>query len=154
TQAQGPISIRFIVGSEVYCARFSVFVRNEIGRIVAKNAVATASCGTGGPVCGNGIAEGTEECDDGGTSNGDGCSATCQLESVNPAFCAGVPSVSGTSIASVLVASGYEAPVHVAAPRLDPNRIFIVEQPGRIQIVKNGTPLGTAFLDITGIVLY
>lgn len=32
------------------------------------------------PVCGNGVIEGTETCDDGGTAGGDGCSATCQLE--------------------------------------------------------------------------
>jgi len=32
------------------------------------------------PVCGNGVLDGTEQCDDGGTTSGDGCSATCQLE--------------------------------------------------------------------------
>lgn len=31
-------------------------------------------------VCGNGIAEGNEQCDDGNTTAGDGCSANCQLE--------------------------------------------------------------------------
>jgi cysteine-rich repeat protein len=31
-------------------------------------------------VCGNGIVEGTERCDDGNAVNGDGCSATCSLE--------------------------------------------------------------------------
>ena len=30
--------------------------------------------------CGNGILEGGEECDDGNTEDGDGCSATCHLE--------------------------------------------------------------------------
>jgi cysteine-rich repeat protein len=34
-----------------------------------------------GPVCGNGIVEAGEECDDGNTDDGDGCSATCQDES-------------------------------------------------------------------------
>ena len=36
----------------------------------------------GGPVgcCGNGILDPGEQCDDGNTNNGDGCSATCQLE--------------------------------------------------------------------------
>jgi len=33
-------------------------------------------------VCGNGIHEAGEHCDDGGTADGDGCSATCQLEGV------------------------------------------------------------------------
>ena len=36
------------------------------------------------PVCGDGFAwtlgSGTEQCDDGGVSDGDGCSATCQSE--------------------------------------------------------------------------
>ncbi len=34
----------------------------------------------GGPVCGNEAVEIGEQCDDGNTANGDGCSATCQLE--------------------------------------------------------------------------
>ena len=42
-------------------------------------------------VCGNGILEPGEECDDGNTINGDGCSATCKVQ---PGFsCAGSPSV-------------------------------------------------------------
>ena len=32
------------------------------------------------PVCGNGIREGFEQCDDGNTTNLDGCDATCQFE--------------------------------------------------------------------------
>ncbi len=39
-----------------------------------------------GPVCGNGIVEAGEQCDDGNTVNGDGCSSTCQLENP-PAVC-------------------------------------------------------------------
>ncbi|MDR4505557.1 MAG: FecR domain-containing protein [Candidatus Scalindua sp.] len=34
----------------------------------------------GGPVCGNGIVETGEECDDGNLTNGDGCSSSCQNE--------------------------------------------------------------------------
>jgi cysteine-rich repeat protein len=33
---------------------------------------------TAAPVCGNGLAEGPEECDDGNASNADGCLVTCQ----------------------------------------------------------------------------
>ncbi|MDP9001329.1 MAG: DUF4215 domain-containing protein [Myxococcota bacterium] len=43
--------------------------------------------GVGGPcvkinaeVCGNGVVAGTEQCDDGNTVSGDGCSSTCMLE--------------------------------------------------------------------------
>jgi len=32
------------------------------------------------PVCGNGVEESGEECDDGNTEDGDGCSAICQIE--------------------------------------------------------------------------
>lgn len=46
------------------------------------------------------------------------------------------------------VVGGLEQPVHLAAPPGDP-RLFIVEQPGRIRIVENGTLRPTPFLDIT-----
>ncbi len=36
------------------------------------------------PVCGNGVIETGEECDDGNTVSGDGCSATCQDEAAPP----------------------------------------------------------------------
>src|SRR5207245_9441231 len=58
------------------------------------------------------------------------------------------PTVRGTAIKSVLVASGLAHPTYVTAPPLDPNRLFIVEQPGRIRPVKTGALQTTAFLDI------
>src|SRR2546428_9962874 len=97
--------------------------------------------------CGNGIVEGTEECDDGNTTSGDGCSATCQLENTS-AICAGIPTVSGTALKAVPVASGLAHPTYVTAPPLDPNRLLIVEQPGRVRLLKNGALQTTAFLDI------
>ncbi|MDD5710973.1 MAG: DUF4215 domain-containing protein [Candidatus Colwellbacteria bacterium] len=36
------------------------------------------------PLCGDGIQEGEEQCDDGNVNDGDGCSATCQLEQISP----------------------------------------------------------------------
>ena len=39
------------------------------------NSVLTTS-----PICGNNIVESGEQCDDGNTNNGDGCSSTCQIE--------------------------------------------------------------------------
>src|SRR5438067_13308791 len=62
---------------------------------------------------------------------------------------AGIPTVGGAAIKAVLVASGLAHPTYVTAPPLDPNRLFIVEQPGRIRVVKNGRLQATAFLDIT-----
>ena len=108
-------------------------------------------CRCGG-LCGNGLAELGEECDDGGTVPGDGCAADCTLENAT-ALCAGVPTSSGTSLAKELVGT-FSSPVHVAAPPLDPRRIFVVEQPGRIRIVRDGVVLPAPFLDISALVSF
>lgn len=43
------------------------------------------ACSSPNQVCGNGIVEGSEQCDDGNTLNGDGCSSNClQSELCNP----------------------------------------------------------------------
>ncbi len=97
--------------------------------------------------CGNALAEPPEECDDGNLVNADGCSATCQLENAS-ARCTGVPASTGTALDSVRIASGLSAPTHIAAPPLDPNRLFVVEQRGAIRIIKSGALLGTPFLDL------
>ena len=44
----------------------------------------TVSTTTTTPVCGNSVLETGEQCDDGNTANGDGCSSTCQTEVVSP----------------------------------------------------------------------
>lgn len=97
--------------------------------------------------CGDGVANGSEECDDGNRADGDGCSATCQLEpGGNP--CAGVPAFPRSPATTVLVTDATALPVTIAAPRLDPHRVFIVEQRGRIRIIKDGVLLETPFLAI------
>ena len=50
------------------------------------------------------------------------------------------------------IAEGLASPVYLTAPKNDP-RLFIVEQAGRIRIVKDGVLLATPFLDITARVL-
>lgn len=40
----------------------------------------TGGMGGGSAVCGDGIADAPEQCDDGGTVDGDGCSSTCAIE--------------------------------------------------------------------------
>ncbi|HEU5261791.1 MAG TPA: PQQ-dependent sugar dehydrogenase [Gemmatimonadales bacterium] len=50
-----------------------------------------------------------------------------------------------------LVASGLSDPLHLTAPAGDA-RLFIVEQEGRIRIVRNGLLLATPFLDLTALV--
>ncbi|KAG8462068.1 hypothetical protein KFE25_011518 [Diacronema lutheri] len=41
--------------------------------------------------CGNGRLESPEECDDGGTADGDGCTSTCSLERASPSASPGAP---------------------------------------------------------------
>ncbi|MFN8544411.1 MAG: PQQ-dependent sugar dehydrogenase [Candidatus Binatia bacterium] len=150
TQPQGDVDLRLTIGPDVYCARFTSFDKNQAGLVKAKLAPPPPSCAPApSPVCGNGIAEAPEECDDGGTADGDGCSATCQLENAS-ALCAGVPTTSGTGLDSVLVAGGLTRPVHVTAPPLDPRRLFVVEQDGLVRVVRDGVLLPTPFLDVTG----
>jgi glucose/arabinose dehydrogenase len=47
----------------------------------------------------------------------------------------------------------FSTPIYVAAPPGDGERLFVVEQGGRIRLVRNGTLLTTDFLDITTLVL-
>ena len=149
TQPQSAVSVRLQVGDDTYCASFSTFTRNQVGKVQAKNALAPASCIPS--VCGDGIATGGEECDDGDTDPGDGCGATCLLENTS-AVCAGVPATGGTDIHSVRVASGLQAPVFLTAPPLDPRRQFVIEQDGRIRIIKDGVLLPTPFLSVESLV--
>jgi glucose/arabinose dehydrogenase len=46
------------------------------------------------------------------------------------------------------VVQGLEAPVYASSAPGEPDRVYVVEQPGRIRIVENGRVTGT-FLDIT-----
>jgi glucose/arabinose dehydrogenase len=46
------------------------------------------------------------------------------------------------------VASGFSSPVHVTAVRGEPNRLYVVEQGGTIEVVTNGRRRSTPFLDI------
>jgi hypothetical protein len=42
----------------------------------------------------------------------------------------------------------FDQPVYVDAPRTETNRLYVVEQPGRIRVIENGKVLPTPFLDI------
>lgn len=145
TQAQGPILVRFTVGTENYCAQFLAYARNQAELVIGRNALAPVSCTI---TCGNGTVDGIEECDDGGNANGDGCDSTCQLENTS-AVCAGIPTTAGTALHAVRIANGLTLPNTIAAPRLDPNRLFVVEKTGRIRLIKNGSLLPTAFLNLS-----
>lgn len=60
---------------------------------------------------------------------------------------------SGAGVALKLIAQGLEAPLYVTAQTGDA-RVFIVEQPGRIRIVKDGVLLEKPFLDIAARIKY
>ncbi len=67
---------------------------------------------------------------------------------------AGWQCLSATELTTVRVASGLSAPIFVISPPGDMQRVFIVEQPGRIKILQDGEILPVPFLDITGDVSY
>jgi glucose/arabinose dehydrogenase len=48
----------------------------------------------------------------------------------------------------------FEAPVYVAGAPGFPHLLFVVEQPGRVDVLRNGRRLGRPFLDISGLVSY
>jgi cysteine-rich repeat protein len=100
-------------------------------------------------VCGNGTTEPGEACDDGNRDAGDGCDARCRSESQSDP-CAGVTPVSGLALSAVRVASGLQQPLYATAPPGDLARLFIVEQRGRIRVLKDGALLAAPFLDIAG----
>ncbi|MGI9658742.1 MAG: PQQ-dependent sugar dehydrogenase [Gaiellaceae bacterium] len=52
----------------------------------------------------------------------------------------------------VEIASGYDSPVHVTAPRNERNRLYVVEQRGVIRVIENGRKRAAPFLDIHTIV--
>jgi glucose/arabinose dehydrogenase len=49
-----------------------------------------------------------------------------------------------------LVASGFDQPVDVVSTPSQPNRVYVVEQTGRVKIVQNGTVLAKPLLDLRG----
>ncbi|MBI3118811.1 MAG: PQQ-dependent sugar dehydrogenase [Candidatus Hydrogenedentes bacterium] len=52
------------------------------------------------------------------------------------------------TLRSEFVAGGFQNPLFLTAAPNDNTRLYVVEQPGRIRIIKNGTLLATPFLNI------
>jgi glucose/arabinose dehydrogenase len=69
--------------------------------------------------------------------------------SVTVAYAAGAP----LALALQQVVTGLASPVYLTTPAGDA-RLFIVEQPGRIRVVRNGQLLATPFLDISARVAF
>ena len=74
-------------------------------------------------------------------------SAACHDDATQPNT---PPDTTGPALQ--IVASGYNAPLFLTAPPGDSTRVFIVEQPGAIRIVKRGVKLATPFLDVSGLI--
>ena len=53
-----------------------------------------------------------------------------------------------TGLGTTQVASGFARPLYLISPPGDVDRMFVVEQRGKIKIIKNGTVLATPFLDV------
>lgn len=63
--------------------------------------------------------------------------------------CSVMPLSAQTPLQLQLVATGLERPVLMVSPPGDTSRLFVVEQPGRIRVVRDGVLLPTPLLDIT-----
>jgi len=57
-----------------------------------------------------------------------------------------------TTYKLTLSASGLDQPVYIANPPGENKRYFIVEKPGKILVLKNGSVLSTPYLDMTSLV--
>jgi cysteine-rich repeat protein len=82
---QDEVWVHFRIEDEWYCAKFSAtnatVQSNAAGHYEAVSSIAPGSCPT--QVCGNGVHEFGEECDDGNLTEGDGCDPDCMIGSCN-----------------------------------------------------------------------
>src|SRR3954471_17587427 len=76
---------------------------------------------------------------------GDGGNASGTTTSSSPDDATARPAGNGVGLARV---GSFDQPLYVTAPPGDKARIFVVEQPGRIFVVKNGKKASTPFLDV------
>jgi glucose/arabinose dehydrogenase len=65
---------------------------------------------------------------------------------------AAAPAAARATLRGVEVASGFESPVHLAAPGSEPDRLYVVEQAGRVRVIVNGRVRAEPFLDIVRLV--
>jgi glucose/arabinose dehydrogenase len=78
----------------------------------------------------------------GGSGTGGGMAATCPPPPSGP-----IPALKLTP-----VATGLSSPIFAGSAPDDDTRLFVIEQPGRIRVVKSGTLLDEAFLDVSALV--
>ena len=139
TQPQGTIDVRLTVGGDVYCARFTSFRANEAGQGEGQErARAGRLHRPPPPVCGNGVRRRHR----GVRRRQHERAATAARRPARSrdasALCAGVPTASPARRSTPMLVSpaASRGRCYVTAPPLDPNRLFVVEQDGRIRIVQ------------------
>lgn len=144
--SQGDILARLTIGESTFCLLFPAAQtqRNDGRWLRARSVAAPEDCAL--PACGNGTLDPGEACDDGNRLARDGCSPTCRSEAGD--ICHGISPESGDNLALELVASGLFQPLWVVAPPGDTSRLFLVEQNGRVRVMRDGILQATPFLDI------
>jgi glucose/arabinose dehydrogenase len=85
-----------------------------------------------------------------GGGNGDPTSPTTPTPSPTSVACSVAPVTGTPALTSQRVASGLRSPLDLQSAPGDRERLYVVEQDGRIQIVRNGQVSSSPFLDIAG----
>ena len=67
-------------------------------------------------------------------------------------LCPPEPSGSPPALKLTQIANGFEFPVLAVGAPGDTSRLYVIEQEGRVRIIKDGTTLPDPFLDISGVV--
>ncbi|MDX6674940.1 MAG: hypothetical protein QOH11_2358, partial [Solirubrobacteraceae bacterium] len=73
------------------------------------------------------------------------CGAGSSDDQVAPSATAPAHAAAGVRLARV---GSFDQPLYVTAPPGDRHRIFVVEQTGRIRVIRDGRKLATPFLDL------
>ncbi len=99
-----------------------------------------------------------------GGVEGSSCPRVCAILAVMPsrrllvvvivatlvmAAAAGAPVAGAAGVRLTAVGGPFDRPVHVTAPPNDEHRVFVVEQAGRIWVLRDGVRLPAPFLDLT-----
>ena len=100
------------------------------------------------PACGSSSASTSAG---GTTSGGDQTAASTTASTEGGSGTAERPQSTGVALKQI---GKFEAPVYIAGAPGFPKLLFVVEQPGRIAVLKNGKRLGKPFLDISSQISY
>jgi glucose/arabinose dehydrogenase len=123
----------------------------RIAALVALSALAASACGspapTGSPASGSATPSASAA-----SSLGPALTATAPASASAPTAIAAPGSPGSVKIDLRTVARGFDQPVFAAAPADGSVRLFIVEQRGKIRIVRDGKIFATPFLDIANLV--